>query len=355
MTRLGLAAWLLPLSVVAGTSEKVPVIPLEGRPYRTSAFKPPGGFSIFTLASDGRIVLSCQLGGDSKPGGLCMLDPATGVETLLVDGPSVGTGYADGEWLVYSDMDPPQRVMAYNLTSHEKVEVGRLAGGKSSNPIGLVYALSSPRVVWANEDKDHVNSIVLFDLKGRTSRVLKTLPPEHVVDQLSLSGDKLVWSEVDLHDERNATSTVQYHDLATGAFQTLSQGARASMPRISGRYVIWKTATRFSYGGIALHDLKTRTTRELVTVDAKARRGFDMPSISLAGATWLSAGNEQISRYLLDTKKTEVIERGGGRAAIAGHYMAWVNDSVKQKGDWHLLWCDLSAPTRPSRSGTERR
>lgn len=355
MTRLALAAWLLPLFVAAGTSEKVPVIPVAGRPYRTSAFKPPGHFSNFTLASDGRLVLPCQLGGAATPGGLCVLDPATGVETLLVEGPSLGTPYADGAWLVYGSMAPPQRVMAYHLTSHEQVEVGRLAAGKSSNPIGLVYALSGPRVVWANEDKAHVNSIVLFDLKDRTSRVLKTLPPEHIVDQLSLDGDKLVWSEVDVHDVRNATSTVQLHDLATGAFRPLSQGDRASMPRISGRYVIWKTATRFSYGGIALHDLKTHTTRELVTLDAKARQGFDMPSISPAGATWLSAGNEQISRYLPEKKKTEVLEQGGGRATIAGHYMAWVNDSVTQKGDWHLLWCDLSVPTDPSRPGNERR
>src|SRR5689334_22600247 len=162
MTRLALAAWLLPLSVAAGTSEKVPVLPVAGRPYRTSAFKPSGHFSNFALASDGRLFLPCQLGGASKPGGLCVLDPTTGEETLLVEGASLGTAYADGAWLVYGSMDLPQRVMAYHLTSHEQVEVGRLAAGKSSNPIGLVYALSGLRVAWADEDKEHVNSIVLF-------------------------------------------------------------------------------------------------------------------------------------------------------------------------------------------------
>ncbi|MGZ3458125.1 MAG: hypothetical protein ACXU86_06410, partial [Archangium sp.] len=331
----------------------LPAIAVSGRPHPTLAFKPANGFSNFTLAPDGRIFLSCQFGASQKVFGLCMLEPTTGTETLLVepktDGESLGMPVGDGSWVVYGRLGVPQRVMAHNLDTREEVEVGRLGAGKSANPIGLVYAINGSRVVWVDEAKgegpqgEHmpVDSVMLFELQSRKSRRLMTLPPGFMVDQLSLDGDTLVWSEVDTHDEKNVKSVVKLQELRTGLSQTLSQGDRASMPRVSGQYVVWKTATRFSYGGIELYDLRTHTGKELVTADAKARRGYDMPSISPAGVTWLSANNDSVPLYHPDTGVTETLDKAGGRTTVAGKFIAWISDSVTRRSDWHLLWSDL--------------
>jgi hypothetical protein len=159
----------------------------------------------------------------------------------------------------------------------------------------------------------------------------------------------VVWSQVDTRDLANVTSNVYAYNLETNKLLALSEDGRASMPDVHGDDVVWKTtATRFAYGSVYLYNLKTNTGQVIAKDDPQGSPiplGYDMPSIGSSGITWISSRNDKIELYHLDSGKTEVLDQGGGRASTQGHYMIWVNDSVAQKGDWHLLWSDLSAPT----------
>ncbi|HEX6291967.1 MAG TPA: hypothetical protein VFZ66_22465 [Herpetosiphonaceae bacterium] len=334
------------------------VIPVSGKPYRTLALKPTTGYSGVVVADDGRIYLSCGVQKQSEATGVCMIDPATGSETFLVDpradNARLGSVAGNGAWAVYSRLDTPQRVMAINTVTKEKVQAGTISAGTTGNPVGLAFAISGSQIVWVDEaetaDKRRVETVMLFDLEARTNRALTTLEPAFVVDQIDFDGATIVWSQVDTSDMANVTSNVYAYDLASDKLQALSTNGRASMPQVHDRYVVWKTtATRFAYGSVYLHDLTTGSGKEVAKADPNASPvplGYDMPSIGGKGVTWISSRNERIELYHPDTGRVEALDQGGGRAFTAGHYLIWVNDSVAQKGDWHLLWSDLSAPAR---------
>lgn len=336
--------------------EALTVLAVDAKPYRTIALKPTTGYSSVVVADNGRLYLSCGAQKNTEITGVCMIDPATGSETFLVDprkdNAMLGGVAGDGDWAVYSRMDEPQRVMAINTTTKETIEVGKITAGTIDSPVGLAFAISGSRIVWVDEAEDdskkRVETIMLFDLNERTNRALTTLKPSFVIDQIDLHGDTVVWSQVDTNDVANVTSNVAAYDLATNQLRALSENGRASMPQVYDHYVVWKTtATRFAYGSIYLYDLKTDTGNVIAKDDPQGSPtplGYDAPSIGSRGITWISSRNEKIELYHPDTGQIEVLDQGGGRAFTEGHYMIWVNDSVKAKGDWHLLWSDLSLP-----------
>lgn len=332
------------------------VVAVAAKPYRTVALKPTTGYSSVVVAGDGRLYLSCGAQKNTEITGVCMIDPATGDETFLVDprkdNALLGGVAGDGDWAVYSRMDTPQRVMAINTATKETIEVGKITAGTIDSPVGLAFAISGSRIVWVDEAEDdnkkRVETIMLFDLNERKNRALTTLKPSFVIDQIDLDGDTIVWSQVDTNDVANVTSNVAAYDLAGDQVRALSENGRASMPQVHGQYVVWKTtATRFAYGSIYLYDLKTGTGKVIAQDDPKASPtplGYDMPSIGSRGITWISSRNDKIELYHPDTGQSEVLDQGGGRAFTEGHYMIWVNDTVKEQGNWHLLWSDLSLP-----------
>jgi hypothetical protein len=331
--------------------QKIPGIPVTGKPYATLAFKPFTPYSSVTVAPDGRIVLSCVLQQGSDPG-ICVIDPTSATQTVLVDptkdGVRPGTGYLHGNWLVYAQFDAPQRILARNVATGETIEVGRIAAGTIDSPVGPVYAIADTQIVWVDEaatpDGKRTERIVLFDLTTRQSRVLKTLPPQLVVDSIAIWNDTVVWSQVDVRDHANVRSDVHMYQITPGTSRALTQTGRASMPRVWGHYVVWKaTASRFAYGSIYLYDLATNTGKEIATA-VPGQSGYDMPTIGARGITWLSATNDRIVLYHPENNTTEILDHGGGRAYTAGQYIAWVNNSVTQPTDWYLLWSDLSRP-----------
>ncbi|MBV9790000.1 MAG: hypothetical protein JOZ51_17570, partial [Chloroflexi bacterium] len=332
------------------------VVPVAAKPYRTIAFKPTTGYSSVVVADNGRLYLSCGTQKNSEVTGVCMIDPATGDETFLVDprtdNAQLGGVAGDGDWAVYGRIDEPQRIMAINTTTKATIEVGRITAGTMNSPVGLAFAISGSRIVWVDEAEDdsqkRVETIMLFDLNERKSRALTTLKPSFVVDQIDISGDMIVWSQVDTNDLANVTSNVAAYDLATSQLRALSDNGRASMPQVYDHYVVWKTtATRFAYGSVYLYDLTTNTGSVIAKDDPEGRPtplGYDAPSIGSSGITWISSRNEKIELYHPESGQTEVLDQGGGRAFTEGHYLIWVNDSVKAKGDWHLIWSDLAQP-----------
>ncbi|HEY0736864.1 MAG TPA: hypothetical protein VGD69_18235 [Herpetosiphonaceae bacterium] len=332
------------------------VVAVNAKPYRTVAFKPTTGYSSVVVADNGRLYLSCGAQKNTEVVGVCMIDPATGSETFLVDprkdNAMLGGVAGDGDWAVYGRMDEPQRIMAINTTTKETIEVGKITAGAIDSPVGLAFAISGSRIVWVDEAEDdskkRVETVMLFDLNERKSRSLTTLKPSFVIDQIDISGDTIVWSQVDTSDVANVTSNVAAYDLATNQVRALSDNGRASMPQVYDHYVVWKTtATRFAYGSVYLYDLKTGSGKVIAKDDPQASPiplGYDAPSIGSNGVTWISSSNEKIELYHPDTEQIEVLDQGGGRAFTEGHYLIWVNDSVKAKGDWHLLWSDLAAP-----------
>jgi hypothetical protein len=346
-----------PANAVAPGEQPLTVIAVNGKPYRTLALKPTTGYSGVVVADNGRLYLSCGAQKQSETIGVCMIDPMTSSEVLLVDprkdNARLGVIAGDDDWVVYGRMDAPQRVMAVNVLTKEQVEVGKITAGTFGSPVGLTFAISGSRIVWVDEaedqDKKRVETVMLFDLKERQNRPLTTLKPAFVVDQIDIEGDTVVWSQVDTTDVANVSSNVYAYDLAKDQLRALSEDGRASMPQVHAHHVVWKTtATRFAYGSVYLYDLNTNTGQTIAQDDPNGSPvplGYDMPSIGSNGVTWISSRNERIELYHPDTGQTEVLDQGGGRAFTEGHYMVWVNDSVAQKGDWHLLWSDLSAPT----------
>jgi hypothetical protein len=336
--------------------QSLKILPVGGKPYRTIALKPTTGYAGVIVSTDGRLYLSCGTQKNSEITGVCMIDPATGSETFLVDprtdNAKLGMVAGAGDWAVYGRMDEPQRIMALNTATKETIEVGKITAGTMDSPVGLAFAISGSRIVWVDEAKadatTRVETVMLFDLEQRKNRQLTTLKPAQVIDQIDIDGDTIVWSQVDISDLANVTSNVYAYDLAADQLRTLSENGRASMPQVHDQHVVWKTtATRFAYGSVYLYDLKSGSGRIIAQDDPKATPiplGYDMPSIGSNGVTWISSRNEKIELYHPDTGQTEVLDQGGGRAFTEGHYLIWVNDSVAQKGDWHLLWSDLSAP-----------
>lgn len=332
------------------------VVAVNGKPYRTVALKPTTGYSSVVVAANGRLYLSCGVQKNSEVIGVCMIDPATGSETFLVDprkdNALLGGVAGAGDWAVYGRMDEPQRIMAINTATKETIEVGRITAGTMNSPVGLAFAISGSRIVWVDEAEDdskqRVETVMLFDLNERKSRPLTTLKPSFVIDQIDMSGDTIVWSEVDTSDLANVTSNVAAYDLTTNQVRALSDNGRASMPQVYDHYVVWKTtATRFAYGSVYLYDLTTGSGKVIAKDDPQGRPtplGYDAPSIGSNGITWISSRNEKIELYHPDTEQIEVLDQGGGRAFTEGRYLIWVNDSVKEKGNWHLLWSDLASP-----------
>lgn len=332
------------------------VVAVNAKPYRTVAFKPTTGYSSVVVADNGRLYLSCGAQKNTEVTGICMIDPATGSETFLVDprqdNAMLGGVAGDGDWAVYGRIDEPQRIMAINTATKETIEVGKITAGTIDSPVGLAFAIDGSRIVWVDEAEDdskkRVETVMLFDLGERKSRALTTLKPSFVIDQIDISGDTIVWSQVDTSDVANVTSNVAAYDLATNQVRALSDNGRASMPQVYDHYVVWKTtATRFAYGSVYLYDLETGSGKVIARDDPNASPiplGYDAPSIGSSGITWISSRNEKIELYHPDTEQIEVLDQGGGRAFTEGHYLIWVNDSVKAKGDWHLFWSDLSLP-----------
>ena len=332
-------------------------IPVPGRPYRTLAFKPVTGYTASTLTTDGRVLLLCLIQAGSAERGICTIDPATGKQQLVVPAPAgggqLGAAVGSGAWIVYARLDSPQRVLAQNLVTNEQIEVGRITAERVSSPVGPAYAIAGTNIVWVDEakqaDETPVETVKLFDLRDRTTRDLATLAPSFVVDQISIADTMIAWSQVDVHDAANVTSNVHVYQLETGQQQALTQDGRASMPAIFGPYVVWKTtASRFAYGSIYLYNLTTGAGQEIAHADPHGQpmpTGYDMPSIGARGVTWLSALNERILLYHPEDGTTETVDHGGGKALTAGNYLIWINDSVTRRGDWHLLWSDLAAPS----------
>ena len=337
-------------------TQALTAIPVAGKPNRTLAFKPPTGYSVLTVAPSGMIFLSCLIGkqtADNNPG-ICMIDPTSATDTVLVD-PNlkksrIAPGYSDAGWLVYGLLDAPQRIMALNTRTNEEVEVGRISAGATDNLVGLVYAISGSRIVWVDSQGERgkqTETVMLFDLSGRKNQALATVEAPLLIDQIAISGDNVVWSQVDTSNEKDVHSDVYLYRVSTGEHQALSHDGRASMPGIAGQHVVWKTtASRFAYGSIYLYDLETNTGKEIASANPNlqpVQQAYDAPSIGDRGVTWLSSTNDKIELYRLEDGSTQVLDQGGGKAYTAGHYVVWVNDSVTKKGDWHLLWSDLSA------------
>lgn len=343
--------------------EALAVVPVAAKPYRTVAFKPTTGYSSVVVADNGRLFLSCGAQKNSEITGVCMIDPATGDETFLVDprkdNAMLGGVAGDGDWAVYGRLDEPQRIMAINTTTKETLEVGKITAGIMDSPVGLAFAISGSRIVWVDEAEDdskkRVETVMLFDLDARKNRALTTLKPSFVIDQIDIEGDTIVWSQVDTSDVANVSSNVAAYDLATNQLRALSDNGRASMPQVHDRYVVWKTtASRFAYGSVYLYDLKTGSGKEIAKEDPNASPiplGYDAPSIGSNGITWISSRNEKIELYHPESGQIEVLDQGGGRAFTEGHYLIWVNDSVKAKGDWHLIWSDLAQPEAAAPEG----
>lgn len=336
-------------------SRKLDAIPVSGKAYRTLAFKPTNGYSVLSVTPDGRIFLSCLTAQQGDDTGICIIDPASATETLAVDPRAkksrIAPGSGSGDWMVYGLFGAPQRIMALNTRTGEEIEVGRVSAGTTDNLVGLVYAISGSRIVWVDSQGaagKQTETIMLFDLDSRTGRALAPVQPPLLIDQIDISGDDVVWSQVDIQNEKDVRSDVYLYRLSTGELRALSRDGRASMPRITGHYVVWKTtASRFAYGGVYLYDLATGAGKEITRPDPNAQpipKGYDAPSVGDRGVTWISSANDKIELYHPESGTTEVLDQGGGKAFVAGHYIVWVNDSVSQKGNWHVLWSDLSAP-----------
>ncbi len=328
-------------------------------PYRTLAMKPVTGCADTAVTRDGRIVLSC-LPPDSPKGsgttGIFIIDPCSGVETMVVDprveGGSIGPGCADGDWLVYARSNASEAIIARNTRTGERIEVGRIAAGFVNSPIGPAYAISGSRIAWADEslapDGKRSESIVVFDLDDRTSRTVATLPPSTVADTVSLAGDLLVWSQTDITDTANVSCDVYSCLLSTGEVRRLSHDGRASMPCTNGAYVVWKiTYSRFACGGIYLYEVATGRGQEIAGAVA-GESCYDMPTIGQDYVTFISVDLDRIPLYHLRDGTTEALANGGGRTYTAGHYVVWVGDTVTKKQDWYLLWADLSMPNTSS-------
>ncbi|MCU0494982.1 MAG: hypothetical protein MUD01_25625 [Chloroflexaceae bacterium] len=339
------------------TTSPVENLTVAGRPFFTRALKATTGFSALKLTPQGLILLACVPGQGSSAIGICAIDPAQGTEQLLVapptDGDTLSPASGDGDWIVYGWLGTPQRIIAHQRITGEEVEVGRISAGKVDSPVGPAYAIAGSQVVWVDAtsgpDQQQTERVQLFDLNTRQTRTLTTLDPGLVIDQIDLDGDTVVWSQVDARDAAATTSNVVAYHLQTTELQPLSTDGRASMPQIAGNTVVWKTTgSRFAYGGIYLFDLTTEQGRTLATAseaDGQPKQGFDAPSIGTLGATWTSARNDQIPLFMLADEQTYMLDRSGGRAYTAGHFAVWVSESATGKGEWRILWANLSQPT----------
>lgn len=116
------------------------------------------------------------------------------------------------------------------------------------------------------------------------------------------------------------------------------------MPAVAGQQVVWKRANHFSYGEIYWQDLLSKRGGVLSPVAPRPNK--DQPSIGELGVTWLTADHGTVAFYRWSSGSLETFDDRGGRATTAGHYLAWISDSVGARGDFHVLWSDLSAPAR---------
>lgn len=327
-------------------STRLPARRIPGKPHLTLAVKSPRPFSALSLMRDGRILLSCRPNSASQAVGVCLLaraaDGESFTEKVVVDPAQRGAisgAQGDGAFAVYAQLAAPQRIFARDLASGEEREVGRLAAGVSRSPLGPIFAVDRGRVAWVDEPA----RIRIFDLSRHTEEVIMAPPGSGAIDGLALSAGELVVSRVAM-DENDAKGEIHRYPLPLGPWQRLSGSEAASMPAVAGQQVVWKRANHFSYGEIYWQDLLSK--RGGILNSLASRPSNDQPSIGELGATWLTAGHAKVEFYRFSSGSRETFDDRGGRATTAGHYLAWVSDSVGAAGDFHVLWSDLSAPSR---------
>lgn len=336
------------------SNTKLPARRVPGKPHLTLAVKPGHGFSALSLMRDGRMLLSCRPDSASQAVGVCLLaraaDGESFTETAVVDaaqrGP-ISSAQGDGTFAVYAQLAAPQRILARDLASGEEREVGRLTAGVSRSPLGPIFAVDRGRVAWVDaprtDERDQPSRIRIFDLARHSEEVIPAPAGRGELDGLALSAGELVVSRVAM-DEIDARGEVHRYALPFGPWQRLSGSEAASMPAVAGQQVVWKRANHFSYGEIHWQDLLSKRGGTLSGI--ASRPSSDQPSIGELGATWLTAGQAKVEFYRFSSGSRETFDERGGRATTAGHYLAWVSDSASERGDFHVLWSDLSAPAR---------
>ena len=324
---------------------------IAGKPHRTFAVKPASGFSALQLQRDGRMLLSCRPNLASPQVGVCLLAKSPSgdsfVETLLVDpaqSGAVGSPQGDGTWMAYAQLSAPQRILARNLATGEEREVGHIAAGTAKSPLGPVFAVDGGRVAWVDEPRNAAEPvrIRIFDLFRHTEEQIAAPPNSATIDGIALSGGELLVSRVEM-DKNDAKGEIDRCRIGAAHWEKLSGSEAASMPAVAGAHAVWKRANHFSYGDIVLFDLQQGRGKPIAAAPAAAPPSSDQPSVGDVGATWLTASHAQVALYRFDTGTIQRFDDRGGRATTAGHFLAWVSDSAGERGDFQVLWSDLSA------------
>lgn len=315
------------------------------------------GIVTFSPTIDGRIVYSCQLAEGEQGIGVCLLEPAldrgsASLRILVAPGDEPGrlsAARARGPWVVYALVDPPQRIVARNHLTAERVEVARISAGSVRLPLGPAFALSGDSVIFADEAATATGgvqtSLWRYDLKTHGTQKLYTLPAGRVISDVSADAQRVVYCQ-ETTDDQTFESEIELLDLRDGGRQRLSSAGLASMPNLYGGYVVWKLADVGSYGGIWLYSLAARPPRGQILSGGKddGQREYDMPTIGEAGVTWLTEGRSSVFRYRPESQKLEVLDEDGDRAQVAGRYMAWISASVPAWNQEALLITDFSEP-----------
>lgn len=258
------------------------------------------------------------------------------------------------DWLIF--LDTPRSaegvtwtLRALNLSDGTEQVVIEERGDRTSWPGPFVDA-DGDWVVWSrtrrSEEKGCVETILaMYNLRTGERRELERscVEDRHMWVFPHLSGDHLV-VERDLPDSKGGGNDIYLYDLTSGQRTALTDDGRSSMPDISGPWIAWKAAPRFSRGPTLLYNLDTGE-REVVR-----RPGRHLgPQLAGRWLYWQPSARQSLYVYDLEAKQLSLVATPGENedfddVGVCCGTIAWclnLDFEHAPPGDYALEWRTL--------------
>lgn len=258
----------------------------------------------------------------------------TVVGTQFEDGElKVMTPVRSGDWLIFFDTPRSAECItwalrALNLRDGTEQVLLEEPGDPVSWP-GPLFDAEGDWVVWTrtsrSEEKNCSETILAMrNLRTGERRELERSCAEdkHMWVMPHISGDYLV-VEQDLPDSKGRGNDVYLYDLASEQRVVLTDDRRSSFPDISGDWVVWRAASRFSFGrATALYNL--RTGRQFKIRHEERQEG----RLSGHWLYWEASVLDPLYVYDLETKQLLIVVTPGENehieeVAVYGDTVAW--------------------------------
>jgi len=256
-----------------------------------------------------------------------------------------------GEWLIFVDAQyptagTPYRLRALNVVDRTEQTLIENTDGKVSLPW---FDAEEEWAVWtvtrATENFNCTETVLaVHNLENGQSKELEDSCAEetHIWSFPKLSGNYLV-VEQDLPDARGSGNNIYLYDLSSATLTALTADGHSSEPDISGLWVVWKDAPRFSEAQrTVLYNIQSQE-RQVLNV------GYDF--LFLSDERWLywqMPGSSPIAVYDLATKQLLQIAFPAfdeilGAVSIENNIIAWarIPDSVGESSNSVIEWRSL--------------